>query len=353
MEAEWLRYSCQMALPGFSEASQMKLQQAKVLIVGAGGLGCPASQYLAAAGIGTLGIADFDSVSTSNLHRQILYTPDEVGLKKAEVACTKLQRQNPFIKLVAHDIMVTSHNVMALIKDYDIIVDGTDNFETKYLLNDACVLSGKPLVYGAVYQYEAQIAVFNAPIEDGSRTPNFRDLFPEASSALFPGCAEAGVLPTVTGITGCLQANEVIKYITQMSGLLSGRLMILDARSMASSIIKTGRVSKTTITALPEAASNFQISASDLRTGMKENRYELIDVRRTDERNIFHIGGRHIPVDEIENTSFEWTGARPLVFYCASGKRSAEAVNLLKKKLPGRNAYSLAGGLQGWEGLSG
>ena len=177
MQYELLRYSCQLALPGFNEATQQQLQNAKVLIVGAGGLGCPAAQYLVATGIGTIGIADFDTVSTSNLHRQVLYTPEETGLKKVVIACKKLQQQNPGITLIPHDVKITSENVMEVIMPYDIVLDCTDNFETKYLLNDACVLTGKPLVYGAIYQYEGQVAVWNILNDDGSSSPNYRDLF--------------------------------------------------------------------------------------------------------------------------------------------------------------------------------
>src|ERR1700760_1992745 len=154
MSEDFARYSCQIALPGFSESAQQLLQQAKVLIVGAGGLGCPAAQYLAATGIGTLGIADFDTVSISNLHRQVLYTPEDAGQKKVNVACERLQRQNPGIKLVAHDTKITSDNAIEILGQYDIVLDGTDNFATRYLLNDAVVLLGKPLVYGAIYQFE-------------------------------------------------------------------------------------------------------------------------------------------------------------------------------------------------------
>src|ERR1700743_2942478 len=163
MFEDFTRYSCQIALPGFSKATQDLLQQAKGLIVGAGGLGCPAAQYLAAAGIGTLGIADFDTISVSNLHRQVLYTPEDAGLKKVSVICDRLQKQNPGIKLVPHDIRITSENVMGILDQYDIIVDGKDNFDSRYLLNGAAVLLKKPLVYGAIYQFEGQVAVWNVP----------------------------------------------------------------------------------------------------------------------------------------------------------------------------------------------
>ncbi|MDP9047925.1 MAG: HesA/MoeB/ThiF family protein, partial [Bacteroidota bacterium] len=196
MNPGFTRYSCQMALPGFTESAQRLLQQARVLIVGAGGLGCPAAQYLGAAGIGTLGIADFDTVSISNLHRQILYTPADAGQKKALVASLQLKKQNPDINVVAHDVRITSQNVMDVISGYDIIVDGTDNFETRYLLNDAAVMSNKPLVYGAIYQFEGQVAVWNTINEHVDKTPNYRDIFPNVDAAQIPNCAEGGVIPT-------------------------------------------------------------------------------------------------------------------------------------------------------------
>jgi molybdopterin/thiamine biosynthesis adenylyltransferase len=229
MASDFLRYSCQIALPGFNETAQLRLQQAKVLIVGAGGLGCPAALYLASAGVGTLSIVDFDSVSISNLHRQILYTPSDVGLKKAIVAADKLQQQNPGIKVTGYDIKIISTNVLEILGQYDIVVDGTDNFDTRYLLNDACVLTGKPIVYGAIYQFEGQLAVWNVSNDDGSRGPNYRDLFPQVDATQIPNCADGGVIPTLAGIIGCMQANEVIKYITKTGDLLAGKVMVFDA----------------------------------------------------------------------------------------------------------------------------
>ncbi len=160
------------------------------MIIGAGGLGCPAAQYLTAAGVGKIGIADFDVVSVSNLHRQVLYTPKDIGQKKALLACNKLGVQNPGIELVPHDIMITSANVIDIISGYDIVVDGTDNFDTRYLINDACVIAGKPVVYGAIYQFEGQAAVWNVANTDGSRSPNYRDLFPKVNAAQIPNCAD-------------------------------------------------------------------------------------------------------------------------------------------------------------------
>ena len=344
-----MRYSCQVALPAFGEAAQQQLQNAKVLIVGAGGLGCPASQYLTSSGIGELGIADFDTVSLSNLHRQILYTPDDIGMKKAAVACYKLSRQNPLIKLVPYDIMVTSGNVLELVSCYDIVVDGTDNFETRYLLNDACVLAGKPLIYGAVYQFEGQVAACNILNEDGTRSPNYRDIFPAASATRIPNCAEGGVLPTVAGIIGCMQANEVIKYITKTGELLAGKLLILDALSLRSRVINTGVASKIKITSIRDTIALPTISASELQKAINQNLYQLIDVRNSEERVDFNIGGRHIPLNELENDLSYFDTIQPIVFYCASGRRSAQAVSLVKEKFPLGKIFSLEGGLKAWK----
>ena len=348
-QQELLRYSCQIALPGFGESSQERLQQARVLVVGAGGLGCPAAQYLAAAGIGTLGIADFDTVSIGNLHRQVLFTPEEVGLKKAAVVCNKLQKQNPGIQVIAHELKVTADNILALLQHYAVVLDGTDNFDTKYLLNDACVLAGKPLVYGAIYQYEGQVAVWNVPNEDGSRSPHYRDVFPEVDASQVPNCAEGGVIPTLAGMIGCMQANEVIKLITQTGEVLTGKLLLLDAQSMRSRVIKVGKVSNVMIDKLPETEEVPLISVPELKQGIAADLYELVDVRRPEERAAYHIGGRHLPLDQLGLESLELDSEKPVVFYCASGKRSGEAVKRMKKQQPDLQAYSLEGGLKAWK----
>ncbi|MEO6456320.1 MAG: HesA/MoeB/ThiF family protein [Ginsengibacter sp.] len=349
MQHELLRYSCQLALPGFNEASQQQLQSAKVLIVGMGGLGSPAAQYLVATGVGTIGIADFDIVSISNLHRQILYSPADVGLKKVVVASKKLQQQNSDTCLIQHDVKITSENVMEIILPYEIVVDCTDNFDAKYLLNDACVLTGKPLVYGAIYQYEGQVAVWNILNSDGTRTPNYRDLFPSVNSTQVPDCAEGGVMPTLAGIIGCMQANEVIKYLTKTGDLLAGKILMFDAQTMQSRIIKLGSITKTKITALTGTVAQPVISANDLKEAIHKNVYELIDVRTLEEHNSFNIGGRNFPVNELENNISYPDNGKTLVLYCSSGKRSGEAVKLLKNKFPDINIFSLEGGLKAWK----
>jgi adenylyltransferase/sulfurtransferase len=335
MQDERTRYSCQLALPGFGEAAQEKLHKTKVLIVGAGGLGCPVAQYLAASGIGTLGLADYDVISESNLHRQILYTPEDIGQKKAEIACVRLHLQNPQVGFHIHDVMIDSSNVMDTISHYDVILDCTDNIETKYLLNDACVLSGKPLVYGAIYQYEGQVAVWNV-----NNSPNYRDLYPTIDASQIPNCAEGGVLPTLAGIIGCMQANEAIKYITQTGELLTRKLLIFDAKAMQSRIIKLGDTTQTNITTLEESVTIPVISLELLM--QDKDAYELIDVRNPEEHAAYNIGGKNIPLNEI--ASFKPNG-KPVVFYCSSGKRSAEAVRITKSKYPLMELFSVANGL--------
>src|SRR5829696_2278368 len=345
-----LRYRCQVALPGFGEKGQQKLQMAKVLIVGAGGLGCPAAIYLVSAGIGTVGIADFDVVSPTNLHRQVLYGPDDIGQKKAVVACTKLQQQNPLVNLLAHDIEINCLNVMEIIRPYDVILDATDNFETKYLLNDACVLIGKPLVYGAIYQYEGQAAIWNVAHSDGSYSPNYRDLFTDMKESGIPNCAEAGVLPTIAGIIGIIQANEVIKYLTNVGELLKAKLLVFDAETMQSRIIKLTNVTKTLITELPQSSVASFITAQELKNNISKDYYHLIDVRDAEEREKFHIGGEHVPLAEIEHHIQKLTYGKPSVFYCASGRRSLEAVKKISSFLKTKT-FSLQGGLEAWKQL--
>jgi rhodanese-related sulfurtransferase len=234
---------------------------------------------------------------------------------------------------------------MQVIEGYDIIVDGTDNFDTRYLLNDAGVLSGKPIVYGAIYQYEGQIAVWNVLNEDGTRSPNYRDLFPQVDATQIPNCAEGGVIPTLAGIIGCMQANEVIKYITKAGEVLAGKVLVFDAQTMQSRVIKIGTTTKTNITALQQTADIPTITAIEAKKGLANNTLELVDVRTDQERDEFNIGGMHFELDEVEDNLDEFEADKTYVFYCSSGKRSGEAVKLLQQKLPGVKAYSLEGGL--------
>ncbi|MEO6289755.1 MAG: ThiF family adenylyltransferase [Ginsengibacter sp.] len=232
---------------------------------------------------------------------------------------------------------------------YDIVVDGTDNFETKYLLNDACVIAGKPLVYAAIYQYEGQVSVLNVTNKDGTSSPNYRDLFPNVNPSQIPCCAEGGVIPTIAGIIGCVQANEVIKLITGNEEVLAGKIFMIDARSLQSRIIKTGTVTKTVITELPQTEIINIISVEDLEENIDNDRYELIDVRSADERATFNIGGKHIPLADIDKTLPSMYMNKPIVFYCETGRRSAEAMKNAKEIFKQNIFYSLDGGLKAWK----
>ena len=348
MDKEFLRYSCQMVLPGFAEATQKLLQDAKVLVVGAGGLGCPAAQYLVSTGVGTVAIADFDTISIGNLHRQILFNEAEVGQKKVVVAVKKLILQNPHIDIIAHDLRITSENVLDIISSYDIVVDGTDNFDTKYLLNDACVLSKKPLVHGAIYQYEGQVAVWNYPNENGTFSPNFRDIFPEVDAGSVPNCAEGGVIPTLAGIIGCMQANEVIKIVTRSKEIIAGKLLIFNAQTLESKIIRLGTETKVQITQLQDTVLIPVITPNNLKVILEKNEADLVDVRTNEERNIFQIGGIHMAQSEFNYDKFHLGTDKPVVLYCASGKRSGDVVKKLKKLYPKNEIFSLDGGLKNW-----
>ena len=217
---ELARYDRHIIIPDFGLEAQKKLKAAKVLVIGSGGLGSPVLLYLAAAGVGTIGIVDFDVVDDSNLQRQVLFGVDEVGKLKAEAARDRLESLNPYIDIVVHNIRLTSENALSIIKQYDVVADGTDNFPTRYLVNDACVLLDKPNVYASIFQFEGQVSVFNYVNDKGERGPNYRDLYPTPPPpGLVPSCAEGGVLGVLPGIIGSLQALEVIKVVTGVGEL--------------------------------------------------------------------------------------------------------------------------------------
>lgn len=332
------RYQCQIVLPGFGLSSQELLKNSKVLIVGMGGLGCPSSQYLASSGVGTIGIVDDDIISLSNLHRQILYTPDDIGSFKVDIAAKRLQQQNPSVAVIPYCLRVTSDNVMDLISEFDLIIEGTDNFETKYLLNDACVLSGKPLVYGAIYQHEGQVSLWNVLQKDGSYSPNYRDVFPHVEESQVPNCREGGVIPTLAGIVGCMQANEAIKYLTRSEDILAGKLWMINVMTGRTQTIKLRKTS-TQITALSPTIASITFEE------LQNNKYDLIDVRTEQEHQNFHIGGKNIPLDDLENKLSLIDHSVAIVCYCATGKRSASAVGIIKKAFPEAKVFSLKDGI--------
>lgn len=343
MSTSFERYQCQIALPGFDIESQELLKNAKVLVVGVGGLGCPSAQYLTSSGVGTIGIADDDIVSLSNLHRQILYTPDDVGAYKVDAAAKRLEQQNPSVSVIPYRLRITSSNVMELISEFDLIIEGTDNLETKCLLNDACVLAGKPLVYGAIYQHEGQVSIWNVLQKDGSYSPNYRDVFPNAEESQVPNCREGGVIPTLAGIVGCMQANEAIKYLIRSEETLAGKLWMMNMMTGKTQIIKLRKTS-VQITDLPQT---IQLMHYEELIQSQRN-FEIIDVRTEDEHQLFNIGGKNIPLDELDSHyPFIYSISAPIVIYCQSGQRSLEAARKIKKEFPKKEVFSLQNGING------
>lgn len=234
-----MRYSRHFGLPGFTIETQILLKNARILVVGAGGLGCPLLQYLAAAGVGHIGIVDGDVVDASNLQRQILFTPNDIGKKKAKIAARRLRALNPDIEIKVYPYYLEAKNARRLIRQYDIVADGTDNFPTRYLVNDTCVLEGKTNVFAAIFRNEGQLAVFNAPLPDGSRGPNYRHVFPEPPQMdAVMDCSEAGIMGAVAGSFGTMQAVEVLKMITQRDSPLVGKMLIMDVGTHESRVLK-------------------------------------------------------------------------------------------------------------------
>ncbi|MFQ3226114.1 MAG: molybdopterin/thiamine biosynthesis adenylyltransferase/rhodanese-related sulfurtransferase [Lentimonas sp.] len=360
-QSELLRYQRHLTLPGFGETAQLQLKAARVLIIGAGGLGCPALQYLAAAGVGTLGIVDDDRVSRSNLQRQILYTDADVGLMKAEVAATRLMAMNPDITAVPHATRLTVDNAIELISDYDVVLDGSDNFPTRYLVNDACVLADKPLVYGALYTFQGQASVFN--YQGG---PTYRCLFPVPPNPKdAPNCSVLGVLGVLPGMVGTIQATEVIKVLTGIGTPLSGKLLIFDALEMSQTVVQFQRVPEAAnVTELKEVefgcgiskeTASEEISAEAFRAKMDDDGtpLQIIDVRESWERSLCKIDSLHIPLKEILEQQIDLSAGRlksdlPTVVYCKAGARSMKALKVLKSHYGFSDILSLQGGILAW-----
>lgn len=358
------RYERHLILPGFGETAQLKLKAARVLVVGAGGLGCPALQYLAAAGVGTIGIIDEDRVSRSNLQRQILYADADVGLLKSEVAQQRLLRMNPDIQCESHAVRLTVQNALELIRQYDVVLDGSDNFATRYLVNDACVLAGKPLVYGALHAFQGQASVFNY-----NGGPTYRCLFPEPPNPEdAPNCSEAGVLGVLPGMIGVIQATEVIKLLTGIGALLSGQLLLLDALTMRQTIVRFERVpDRAEVTELIEFKYRCELSAS---TGARRSKFmspqllyvrlqkysdqlQVIDVREAWERSVCRLDSVHVPLGTIMDGSFDLEAVgmcpeRLTCVYCKSGVRSLQALEALKARYGFSDIFSLSGGILAW-----
>jgi len=362
---EMLRYSRHLILPEVSVEGQLRLKAARVLLVGAGGLGAPSGLYLAAAGVGRLGIVDFDVVELTNLHRQIAFGTSDIGRSKIEAAVERLRDLNPEIEIVAHETRLTSENAMEILSGYDVIVDGTDNFPARYLINDACVLLGKPDVYGSVLRFHGQASVFGF-----ANGPCYRCLYPEPPlPGVVPSCAEGGVLGVLPGIIGSIQAAETIKLIVGAGETLAGRLLLVDAlkrtfrelavrKNPVCPVCGPGRTIRTlvdyeTFCGAPRHTTDAsagipEISPRDLKTRIDagENIF-LLDVREPREYEICHIGGCLIPLAEIRTRVGELDPSRDTVVYCRRGERSAAAVAFLKRAGFTR-VRNLRGGLLAW-----
>jgi adenylyltransferase/sulfurtransferase len=334
-DAEKNRYSKQIILPEIGAEGQLQLKQAKVLVIGAGGLGCPILQYLTVAGVGTIGIADGDVIQLSNLQRQVLYSEREIGLQKAEVALKKLQSLNPNVQFNLHPVFVDSSNVLDILKEYDVIVDGSDNFDTRYLVNDACVMLNKPMVFGAIYRFEGHVSVFNY-----MGGPTYRCIFPDTpGEGESPNCADIGVVATLPGIVGTIQANEVIKIITGIGEVLSGRLMVIDTltMNMHSFSFKLNEANKE-ISVLPGSNLNCKTSYVDVNYDqfrvLAENQAEvqIVDVREFEEHQIANIGGINIPLSNFDADLNKIGKNATVLLYCSSGVRSRHAAKKLIEK---------------------
>ena len=363
-EEELIRYSRHLVLKDFGLENQLKLKDAKVLVVGAGGLGSPALLYLAAAGVGVIGIADFDSVALSNLQRQVLFTKDDIGKNKAEAAAFRLSHLNSNIHFNKYTFKLDATNALNVIEKYDVVVDGTDNFPTRYLLNDACVLLGKPLVYGSILQFEGQLSVFNMKQPDGSFSANYRDLFPEPpDAASVQNCEQAGVLGVLPGIIGSMQASEVIKIVTRNAKPLTDKLVIFDAQSMElTTIAIPSRNSRDQIKSLIDYEDFCGINPKNNKSlGMKEITvqeldemrksgadFQLIDVREPYEFDICNLEGELIPMSDIPNNVDKISKDKQVVVHCRSGKRSGDMVLWLEKTHGFTNLYNLKGGVLAW-----
>ncbi|WP_027066411.1 MULTISPECIES: HesA/MoeB/ThiF family protein [Maribacter] len=343
------RYLRQTTLAGFGTQGQQKLGNAKVLVVGAGGLGVPVLTYLNAMGVGTLGIVDADVVSLSNLHRQVLYTEDVVGTSKVLAAKDQLLRQNSNTQIETYQTYLTVANALDIIKEYDVIVDATDNFPTRYLINDACVIENKPFVYGALHAFEGQVSVFN--YQGG---PTYRCLFPTMPQAdAVPNCNENGVLGILPGIIGNLQALEVVKIIAEIGEVLSGVLLLFDTLTQRTQRMKFKLQPGNNEIKTLETSYEFDcelplksVKAEEFNTILMEHAVELIDVRTVKEFQRKHLKeAKHIPLGELTNRVAEVDLETTVYVICQSGIRSKKAIIKMQELFPGKDFVNVSGGM--------
>ena len=360
------RYQRQIILPEFGEEGQQKLLKAKVLVIGAGGLSCPVLQYLTAAGTGTIGIVDDDVVALNNLHRQVLYSVGDIGSSKAERARHILHQLNPEIKILPYNERLTVQNALILFDEFDIIIDGTDNFSTRYMINDACVLMNKPLVYGAISQFEGQVSVFNFRQTENDEAVNYRDIFPDPpKEGEVLNCAEAGVLGALPGIIGTMMANETIKLITGIGEPLANQLLTYNAlNNQVYQLTLSAR--KETRSLIPENEAAFlqmdyvwlcssqmskaEIDVDTFNTLIATGSVDVIDVREPDEMPVANeFSNIKIPLAQLsKNTPL--IKSDTIVAFCQSGNRSLQAVKILSGIFgEGKKVYSLRGGILEWK----
>ncbi len=358
------RYSRQILLDSFGESGQIKLKKASVLVVGAGGLGCPALEYLAAAGVGHLGIVEHDLVESSNLPRQLLYTTSDVGMKKVKAAATRLKEINPGIKISAYDTLLLAENALELIRPFDLVIDGTDNFTARYLINDACALLNKPWVYGSVYKFEGQISLFNAPLNESHRGPDYRSLFPlPPPPDSVPSCHESGVLGIIPGTIGILQATEAIKWLCSIGDSLSGKLLTFDALSMSFHVFEISRHKDTTG---PKTEAEFvqmdyelycsgnskiinELEPQELVKLLKKESIWLVDIRESGEYSVINgLKTINHPYSSMNVETLEEYLHQGIVFICQRGIRSRKLLNSFLEKAPQAKVFSLKNGVEGW-----
>lgn len=362
---ELARYNRHIIIPEFGLEAQQKLKSASVLVIGSGGLGSPVLLYLAAAGVGTIGIVDFDVVDDSNLQRQVLFGINEIGKPKVEAAKRRLESLNPHVQLKLYNTHLNSQNALDILKDYDVIADGTDNFPTRYLVNDASVLLNKPNVYASIFQFEGQVSVFNYTNKNGETGPNYRDLYPvPPPPGLVPSCAEGGVLGVLPGIIGSLQALEVIKVITGVGEPLSGRFYFFDALNFESRTFNIKRRDDNPINGKNPTIHELidyeqfcgmkaveekplkEITARELYDWqVKGKKFQLIDVREPHEFAIVNLGGELIPLATVLENADRIDRDIDVVVHCKVGGRSAKAIRELEDKFGFRNLYNLKGGV--------
>ncbi len=363
------RYSRQILLPDLQREGQQRLKDGSVLVIGAGGLGSPALYYLAAAGVGRIGIVDFDSVEESNLQRQILFRSEDLGSPKVTKASERLAQLNPYVKLETHPCLLTSENAMDILSKYDVVIDGSDNLPTRYLVNDASVLLNKTLIYGAIFQFEGQVSVFNQLLENGTRGPNYRDLFPEPPPPeMVPSCSEGGVLGVLAGIIGSMQANEAIKVLAGMGTSLTGRLMIFDSLDFSTRFLKLKSNSDNPVSGInptirklidyeafcnrgdgPSMETVKEISPAAVKKLLDDGtKIQIIDVREPLEYELANIGALNIPLKSIREKAELIERGIPVIVHCQSGQRSRKAIVQLQQLHHFTNLLNLKGGLLRW-----